>query len=174
MTGMTKGIVLGVIHVGMILTVSGKLLYDRWTRPRAWAQAATYDPDLPIRGRYLSQRLQYPAEGFPYKAPENKNGSDWTWENHQWAYLESRDGKLVGKMVGPGPGQWVYVHRNPDGNFVAFSDEPVLLFIPDTANVPSLKRGEEVWVEVTIPKKGPPRPIRAGIKKNGMITPLEF
>jgi hypothetical protein len=57
---------------------------------------------------------------------------------------------------------------------VAFSHEPVLMFIPDTANAPNLKRGEELWVEVTIPKKGPPRPIRVGIKKDGVLAPLEL
>ena len=77
-------------------------------------------------------------------------------------------------MLGPGPGQWVYLHKNPDGRVVAFSEQPVLMFIPDTANVPNLKPGEELWVEVTIPKKGPPRPIRVGIKRNGVLTPLEF
>jgi hypothetical protein len=88
--------------------------------------------------------------------------------------LESRNGELVGKMVGPGRGQWVYLHKNNDGSIVAFSDEPVLMFIPDTANPPNLKRREELWVEVTIPKKGPPRPIRVGIKKDGVLAPLDL
>jgi hypothetical protein len=39
--------------------------------------------------------------------------------------------------------------------------------------VPELKRGEEMWVEVTIPKKRPPRPVRMGMKKVGVLTPLE-
>jgi hypothetical protein len=35
------------------------------------------------------------------------------------------------------------------------------------------QEGEELWVEVTIPKKGPPRPIRLGVKKgDGAIIPL--
>jgi hypothetical protein len=30
----------------------------------------------------------------------------------------------------------------------------------------------EVWAEVTLPRRGPPRPIRLGIKKDGVVTPL--
>jgi len=37
-----------------------------------------------------------------------------------------------------------------------------------------LKAGEEMWVEVTVPAKGPPRPLRVGIKKDGVITPMVF
>jgi hypothetical protein len=29
-------------------------------------------------------------------------------------------------------------------------------------------------VEVTVPKKGPPRPIRLGVEENGEIRPLSF
>jgi hypothetical protein len=49
----------------------------------------------------------------------------------------------------------------------------VLLFehIPD----PSRLQGEELWAEVTIPKKGLPRPIRLGVKKGtDPIIPLDL
>lgn len=173
MSGLKKGLILAALQLLLVLSLGGKLLYDRATRPRVWVQAATYDPELPIRGRYLSQRLQFPIEGLEYRTPPREMLSDW-FNNQEWAYFEVRDGKLVGKAQGSGPGGWVYLHKNPDGSVVAFSREPVLVFIPDTANVPMLKRGEEMWVEVTVPKKGPPRPIRVGIKKDGVLTPLEF
>lgn len=173
MSATKKGLLLGLLQLLVVLSLSGKLLYDRMTRPRAWVLAATYDPELPIRGRYLSERLQFPVEGFTYEAPQNRNVSDW-FANRRWAYLEVRDGRLIGKARGEGPGGWVYLHRNPDASVVAFSEEPVLVFIPEKAVVPELKRGEEMWVEVTIPKKGPPRPIRMGLKKVGVLTPLEL
>ena len=34
--------------------------------------------------------------------------------------------------------------------------------------------GEEPWVEVNVPKSGPPRPIRLGVKKGEALTPLEM
>ena len=52
-------------------------------------------------------------------------------------------------------------------------DDSVAFFIPEHVSDPSIRApGEELWVEVTIPKKGPPRPIRLGVKKGGAITPL--
>ena len=48
----------------LVCTLGAKLLYDRATRPHVWIQVATYDPELPIRGRYLAFNLQVPMEGF--------------------------------------------------------------------------------------------------------------
>ena len=53
----TKGILIALLHVGLAASLGGKLLYDRASQPRGWAQAAPYDPSLPIRGRYVSLQL---------------------------------------------------------------------------------------------------------------------
>jgi hypothetical protein len=46
-------------------------------------------------------------------------------------------------------------------------------FISDTAQSPfPPKKGEELWVEVTVPKMGPPRPIQLAMSKDGVFTPL--
>ena len=34
--------------------------------------------------------------------------------------------------------------------------------------------GEELWVEVSVPHQGPPRPLRLGLKKDGVLTPLDL
>lgn len=34
-------------------------------------------------------------------------------------------------------------------------------------------RHRQLWAEVTLPRKGPPRPIRLGVKKGGLLTPLD-
>jgi hypothetical protein len=168
-----KGLLLGAFQLLLVLSLGAKLLYDRATRPRVWVLCEVYDPDLPIRGRYLSERLRMPTEGFAYRETNQPNSSDW-YMNNQWAYLEVRDGKLIAKPQGTGSAQWVYLHKDRDGTVVAIGQQPVLVFIPERAEIPSLKRGQEVWVEVTVPAKGPPRPIRVGIKKDGVITPLKL
>jgi hypothetical protein len=39
--------------------------------------------------------------------------------------------------------------------------EPVAFFLPEHAADPSrLSPGKELWVEVSVPRKGPPRPIQ--------------
>ena len=173
MSGMRKGLLLGAIQIVLVLSLGGKLLYDRMTRPRVWVLSEVYDPELPIRGRYLSQRLRLPVEGFAYREPQQPNSGDWSL-NRYWAYLEVRDNQLIAKAQGPRTGGWIRLHKNNDGTIVALSEEPVLLFVPEQAVVPSLKVGQEMWVEVTVPIKGPPRPIRIAIKKDGVLTPLKF
>jgi hypothetical protein len=171
-TGMYKGLLVAAIQIALVLTLGGKLLYDRVTRPRVWVLCQVFDPELPIRGRYLSEQLRLPSEGFTYKEANKSYSGEW-YVNRQWAYLEVHDGQLVAEQQGSGPGEWIYLHKNNDGSIVALTEEPVLVFIPERAEIPSLKAGQEMWVEVTVPAKGPPRPIRIGIK-NGILTPLKI
>ena len=173
MSAMSKGLLLGAIQIAIVLSLGGKLLYDRMTRPRVWVLCEVYDPELPIRGRYLSERLRLPAEGFTYRDTGQPGSGGW-YMNRQWAYFEMRNSQLIAKQEGAGPGVWIYLHKNNDGTVVALSEEPVLVFIPERAEVQGLKAGQEMWVEVTVPAKGPPRPIRIGIKKDGVLTPLKF
>jgi hypothetical protein len=174
MTAMSKGLLLGTVQVALVLSLGGKLLYDRATRPRVWVLCEVYDPQLPLRGRYLSERLRLPAAGFSYKENhEQRNPLDW-YTDRAWAHLEVRNGQLIATPQGFGPGAWVHLSKSSDGTVVALSEEPVLLFVPENARAPSLQRGQEMWIEVTVPANGPPRPIQIGIKRNGVITPLRF
>jgi hypothetical protein len=53
--------------------------------------------------------------------------------------------------------------------------EPVAFFIPEHIQDPSRRpAGEELWVEVTLPRKSPPRPIRLAVVKNGVFSPLDI
>jgi hypothetical protein len=36
----------------------------------------------------------------------------------------------------------------------------------------ALKHGQELWIEVTLPPKGPPRPIQLAVKDHGVWKPL--
>ena len=67
--------------------------------------------------------------------------------------------------------------RPDDGSLrrVAVLVEPVAYFIPEHVPDPSRRLpGEELWVEVTLPKQGGPRPIRLAVKKDGVLTPLDL
>ena len=53
--------------------------------------------------------------------------------------------------------------------------QPVLYFLPEHADNPmQAARSGELWAEVTVPKAGPPRPIRLAVKKGNSFTPLEI
>ncbi len=45
------------IQLALVLSIAGKYLYERKTCPRVWARAVAFDPEMPMRGRYLSAKL---------------------------------------------------------------------------------------------------------------------
>lgn len=173
-TPLGKGLILCVVHLLLVTSLGAKLLYDRATRPRVWVRAAPYDPDLPIRGRYVSLQLEVHT---PDLTPPEKESRDW-WR-HQPVVLSVENDQLVARRDSSAS---EYDYYAPSGNSVRFRegtgavlDQPVLYFIPEHIPDPSRREaGEELWVEVTVPKKGPPRPIRLGVKKDGIITPLDL
>jgi hypothetical protein len=123
MTLTNKGLILAALQCALVLSLSGKLLYDRQTCPRVWLLTTQYDPNLPIRGRYLALRLVAPR------------GSEF------FAQTEGRQ---------------------------------VLFFLPEKSQqFESVRTGSELWAEVTIPRKGPPRPIRLAVKKDGRMEVIE-
>jgi hypothetical protein len=81
------------------------------------------------------------------------------------------------------PRMWVHVLPvDPDsplrGRYVRLRiegrAEQLAFLIPEHVPDPSIRPdGEELWAEVTIPRKGAPRPIRLGVKKDGVLTPLQ-
>lgn len=179
-----RGLILAALQLALVLSLGGKFLYDRATRPRVWARTANYDPDLPIRGRYVSLRVEVTIEGF--SLPDPKYGSRYEWSRYEYrapVRLAVKDDKLIavpssendaGAGVYAAP-RTQYVQGRLTTSQELYVDEPVAFFIPEhAANPASLNPGEELWVEVTVPKKGPPRPIRLGIKQNGVLSPLHL
>jgi hypothetical protein len=152
MTSLQKGLILAGVQIALVMSLGAKLVIDRSMLPRVWVKTVPFDPDLPIRGRYVSLRLMVDARGFPEGAVYSP------------AELSVEGGKLVAK---PADDSNVHVMS---GMSIA---EPVAFFIPEHVADPSWRKvGEEMWVEVTVPKRGPPRPIRLGVKKDGVLTPL--
>jgi hypothetical protein len=110
---MYRGLLVAAIQIALVLSLGGKLLYDRVTRPRVWVLCQVYDPELPIRGRYLSEQLRMPNEGFTYKETKKPYSDEW-YMNRQWAHLEVRDRQLIAEQQGSGPGEWIHLHKNND------------------------------------------------------------
>jgi hypothetical protein len=89
--------------------------------------------------------------------------------------LHAENGRLVASPAPRPTGLSVTRWRTRNGDLVAALSEPVDFFLPEHAVDPSRRQaGEELWVEVTVPKKGPPRPIRLAVKKGNTFTPLEI
>ena len=169
-----RGLLLAVFHLAIVCSLGAKLLYDRAHRPRVWIKSAVFDPDLPIRGKYLALNMEVPAEGFSTRIEPCSYCGEQKTQEIFWPTrcdLVLRGEQLV--AVARENGQfWVNVRRR-DGQAMANFLDAATYFLPEHSQGPVLKsRGEELWIEATIPRKGPPRPIRLGIKKNGVLTPL--
>jgi hypothetical protein len=155
MTPRQRSLLLAIAHLVIVASLGGKLLADRVTRPRVWVKAAPVDPNLPIRGRYVSLRIEMDGDG-------DLLGHD--------VALAVENGRLVAVATDRSTGLRI-VHRGAP--FVL--DPPLVFFIPEHVADPSRRQpGEELWVEVTVPRRGPPRPLRLGVKKDGTLTPLDL
>jgi hypothetical protein len=172
---LTKAIVVALVQVLIVCSLGAKLLYDRHTKPQAWFKTARYDPNLPIRGRYLGLQIEL-NDPRSTEEIQNKFGrapdQAWMGYGQECGSIVERDGKPV-VVFDSSPAWDCYNlsfsrwHTTDNVAHLRLS-EPVLFFIPDTAKDPrGTPVGDEVWVLATIPRKGPPRPIALGIKKAG-------
>lgn len=174
MTPLVKGLAIAAVHVVLVASLGGKLLYDRATRPRVWALAAPYDPNVPIRGRYVSLQLVVEPRGIREAKPRQVMPAP------QSVSLLVEGEKLVAVAdpfaAGHDPADLRVRFLRLQEQTLAVLDQPVAFFITEHIPDPSRRApGEELWVEVTVPRKGPPRPIRLGVRQgDGPIVPLEL
>jgi hypothetical protein len=161
MRARSRGLLLAALQVGLLCAVAGWMRIEEATQPRGWARTAPVDPDLPIRGRYVALSLQVPAPDLPATA-------------HR-VDLRVRDGRVVAVAVGPldGNPQSAVLTQGPRGA-IAQLEQPLAFFLPEHGADPSQRRpGETLWAEVTLPRQGPPRPLRLGVERQpGRIEPL--
>ena len=147
-----RGLAVALLQAVMVSSLGGKLLLDRERYPRVWTQALPFDPDLPIRGRYVRIAVVVhipPGSGSFYQAK-----------------LSVENNELVAR---PAP-DWGDIAVHTERHTLV---QPVAFFIPEHVPDPSRRApGEELWVELTVPRKGPPRPIQLAVKKDGKLTPL--
>lgn len=166
LTPLRRGVLVGLVHLALVTSLAGKLWYDRATLPRVWVRCIGVDPDDPLRGRYVDLRLTVPLAA--------------NVEAYGPARLRAANGELVAEPVSHHrAGAWDEVSlsgRDAAKPSFALLSPSVAVFLPEHAPDPTLRRsGEELWLEVTVPKEGPPRPIRLGIKREGAaIVPLNL
>lgn len=185
-------IVLLVIQLALVSSIAAKYLYQRSACPRVWTRATAYDPNLVMRGRYLS--LQLTVDGcqstlpnalhavFPRNADGTTRPSGFTVTQESPVQFRAKlkvDGnKLLAIRIPEADlrSTGVMVEALPGSSCDALHVvAPVDFYIADHATDPTpLKQGQELWIEVTIPPQGPPRPIQLALKQDGAWRPLAF
>jgi hypothetical protein len=179
------------VQLALVSTVAAKYMVERWRCPRVWTRAAAIDPELPLRGRYLS--LQLTADGCQSTLPSAKLAEfprDYNGAVKPGPYqlrpqpvtfranLKAVNGKLTairaegvedtdqGEEVSAAPGA-------PCDQLRLL--QPVDFFIAEKARSPlPLLPGQQLWIEVTVPPKGAPRPIQLAVSGNGAWRVLDF
>lgn len=176
-----------LLQVVILFMLVAKYAYDRHQYPRIWVRTATYDPSLVVRGRYVALSLEVSSVDSPlpkrkcetpsteYAVRSATNGKD-CWEDFpsQHVHLEVKQGKLVAIHDEHGFHQ-IRGLRLRDDEVVWILSETVPYFIPEHAWDPTRHEAKaEVWAEVTVPPKGPPRVIQLALKRDGNFRPLQF
>jgi hypothetical protein len=173
MNQLEKGLLFAVIQVALVSSLGAKLLWDRGTSPRGWAATRGYDPDLPIRGRYINISLLVKADKVFPALPEAKDTAPFYTYASQNVYLTAENGRIVANLADHFTGLTVSGPQRQDGEMLATLSPPLVYFLPEHAvNPMSGRPAGTLFLEVTLPPKGPPRPIRLGTKVGSEITPL--
>lgn len=171
MSALLRGVLLAATQVALIAAVGGKLLYDRATLPRAWVEAAGVDPDLPIRGRYVALGLLFPAASGAPAGTDDYACGRIELRNGQPVAVFERDAAVPMQRAGVRP--VCFTDRAGAEGAQWLLADPVAFFLPEHAPDPTRDvRPGELWVEVTLPPHGAPRPIRLGLKRDGAIHPI--
>lgn len=179
-----------LIQLALVSSIAAKYLYQRRSCPRVWVRTAAFDPELPMRGRYLS--LQLLVDGCQSTLPSAKQavvprnfdgsarGRTYFIGAHQPfqfpAQLKVEGNKLAAIRIEDPVYRagGVLVDAWPGATCDAFRVHmPVDFFVAEHAALPTpLQPGQELWIEVTIPPNGPPRPIQLALKQDGAWKPL--
>jgi len=185
-------LVLLLIQLAIVSSIAAKYLYQRWSCPRVWTRTVAFDPELVMRGRYLS--LQLIVDGCQSTLPSAEmaamprnmegvpTGKTFSIRSAQQvdfpAKLKVEGNKLVAIRIPEDDsrtgGQTIIA--SPGSSCDNFRlQEPVDFYIAEHAAIASTsKAGQELWIEVTVPPKGPPRPIQLALKDGDAWKPLGF
>jgi uncharacterized membrane-anchored protein len=185
-------IALLLFQLALVSSIAAKYYYQRATCPKVWVRTTAYDPNLVMRGRYLS--LQLTVDGcestlptaFQAVFPRNSDGTtnssgyrvNWQGAAQFRAKLKVENNRLVAIRIPEADesGKGVNVSALPGAACNALRlDEPVDFYIAENAADPTpVTPGQELWMEVTVPPKGPPRPLQLALKQDGAWKPLAF
>jgi len=174
-------LVLLLIQLALVSSVAAKYLYQRWNCPRVWTRVEIFDPELPMRGRYLSLHLTVDGCRNTYRSmDEYKNSQPAPFEilDSFPVTLSVKNNRLVATRIpGVGPGNLlpsVIVPRGAPCDALRLW-QPVNFYIAEHAVVPApIQPNQELWIEVTVPPRGLPRPLQLALKQDGAWKPLAF
>jgi hypothetical protein len=183
MTTRAKGIAVLVVQLALVLSIAAKYAWERHSCPRVWTRTGQFDPDLPLRGRYIALTLTADACALP----RDKANVQHDWKNGhetsdilswQWSVLpRAKDGALTGILADdarPEEKEVLTLRNGMPCNYGQLNASTEF-FISERARQPfPLAPGEQLWVEVTVPPSGPPRPIQLALSDGKIFRVLDL
>jgi hypothetical protein len=178
-----KGLVVLAVQLALVLSIAAKFAWERHSCPMVWTRTYQYDPSLPLRGRYLALTLTANACGMP--VTEWMPGWQWGTDGgpghprklQQWrVHTVARNGELM-VVSAPDDDSQNAQEASLGKGFpceAARLQEPIDFFVSEKAKVPPLKPGESMWVLVTVPPSGPPRPVKLAVSDGKTFRPLQL
>jgi hypothetical protein len=186
-------IALLAIQLALVSSIAAKYLYQRSTCPKVWLRTEVYDPEMLMRGRYIALSLPVHACGGIRPAAPNPSGTNAANPNaNQFvqpfpAKLSVEDGKLIATGIPEveSHSSSVWVNGNGQCDNAGLRDS-VDFYIPEHTELhlpsrfgPDAQKNDqparELWVEVTVPPAGPPRPLALALKSaDGKWQPLNY
>lgn len=179
MTRQNRGLMLLAIQIVLVVSIAAKYVYERKVCPRVWVRTSQVDPSLPLRGRYLALSLAVDACSLPKDKAQVAQGYQgtpgyWRWKVKPQASANKLVATLADNATRPEDTEDLTLLQNQTCDHATLSDFADY-FIGDQAKIPlPLKAGQELWVEVTVPPSGPPRPIQLALKSDGDFKPLQL
>lgn len=180
-----------VIQLALVCSVAAKYVYQRWTCPRVWTRAASFDLARDMHARYLA--LQATVDGCQSTLPSARHaefprdysgaavsgnytvrsGEDIAFPaelrvvNNRLTAIHIRDREPTIES------QWVVAGPESPCDQMHLV-RSVSFYLPNGVRERLQAAGSELWIEVTVPRIGPPRPIQLALKHNGFWEPLAF
>ena len=77
----SPGLLLAGVQAALMLSIGSLFWFDRQISPRAWVPTAPVDPNLPIRGRYITLNMVVPF--IPTSTDVSSVDLVGSWQNVQ-------------------------------------------------------------------------------------------
>jgi hypothetical protein len=166
------GLAVLVVQLALVLSIGAKYAWERHHCPMVWARAQQWDPDQPLRGRYLAISLHASACGLAGGGQSTDfvarpGGVREAVVAREWRVVPGiKDGVLVPIVVDemrPGPTEELLLAPGLPCEYARLSGTSDF-FIPEHAKSPfPLQKGQELWALVTVPPSGPVRPVKLAV-----------
>jgi hypothetical protein len=159
-------VLLVLLALSVPAVVGAQILYDRAHEPRVWVltRAATWHSA--IQGNRVTLFLRVHAPDFVPGIYYAYKGAKLDVENNE--LVAHRSNEATGLALVGLPRE-----AGPKRDFAVLYP-PVTFFLPENAEQLRAQPGtaDEIWAEVAVPKKGPPRPIQLALKRGTQWIPL--